>query len=338
MTVPVDAPLPERSDARPGAIPDDVFSAREPVVLRGYAGRWPAVKAGREGGSAARDYLMGFHEGATVAASFGPPEAKGRLFYNESWTAPNAELVRIGLAELLDRILEEGGKPEPPLVYLASTTIDVLLPGFHARNDPGLGGRDALGSIWIGGPSRIPAHQDLPDNLAVVLAGRRRFTLFPPEQLPNLYIGPLDVTPAGQPVTLADLNEPDFEAFPKLKDALAAARFAELEPGDAVFIPSMWWHHVQATAPFNALANYWWRETPVWMGPPQNALHHAILAIRNLPPEDRAVWKQVFDHYVFSDPGEAAAHIPSQARGVLGPMTDANARRIRAYLLNRLNR
>ncbi|MFX7984900.1 cupin-like domain-containing protein, partial [Acinetobacter baumannii] len=88
-----------------------------------------------------------------------------------------------------------------------------------------------------------------------VAAGRRRFTVFPPEQLPNLYLGPLDPTPAGQPVSLVDFHQPDFERFPRFRDALAAGEAAELAPGDAVYIPSMWFHHVEGLAPVNLLIN-----------------------------------------------------------------------------------
>ena len=338
MTVPVTAPIEERGGVSPQTVADTVSGRRAPLVLRGFAEDWPAVRAGAQSDAALREHLLSHYAGATASASFGPPEAEGRLFYNSDFTATNCEQRRTTLDAVLDAVIAQCAAPRPPLIYMASTTIDTLLPGFHERHASGLEAKNPLGSIWIGGPSRIPAHQDLPDNLAVVAAGRRRFTVFPPEQLPNLYIGPLDVTPAGQPVSLADLDAPDFDAFPRLREALDAAMAAELAPGDAIFIPSMWWHHVQASAPLNVLVNYWWREAPAHMGPPQNALHHAILALRGLPPEDKAIWRQVFDHYVFSDPETAAAHIPETARGVLGDMTEPNARRLRAYLLNRLNR
>ena len=71
---------------------------------------------------------------------------------------------------------------------------------------------------------------DLPDNLACVVAGRRRVTLFPPAQLENLYIGPLDHTPAGQAVSLVDFHAPDPARFPKFTEALRHARGAVLEP------------------------------------------------------------------------------------------------------------
>ena len=179
---------------------------------------------------------------------------------------------------------------------------------------------------------------DLPDNLACVVAGRRRVTLFPPQQLRNLYIGPLDFTPAGQAISLVDFDAPDFERFPRFKEALEHAQVAELGPGDAVLIPSMWWHYMQALEDFNVLVNYWWRQAAAWMDSPMNALMLALLTVRDLPPDQRAIWDDVFRHYVFGAADAAAAHIPENARGVLGSFDDDKARALRARLLQRLNR
>ena len=173
------------------------------------------------------------------------------------------------------------------------------------------GAHDPLASIWIGNRTVIPAHYDLPDNLACVAAGRRRFTLFPPEQLRNLYVGPLDFTPAGQAVSLVDLHQPDLARYPRFAEALAQAQSAELEAGDALFIPSMWWHHVEGLTPFNILVNYWWRQSPGWMDTPFNTLLLALLTMRELPPAQRAAWQELFRHYVFDSDSSEAAHIPS---------------------------
>jgi hypothetical protein len=225
-----------------------------------------------------------------------------------------------------------------PAIYIASTTIDTWLPGFRANNDLDLGGRDALASIWIGNRTRIAAHQDVPDNIACVVAGRRRVTLFPPEQLENLYIGPLDYTPAGQAISLVDFHAPDFERFPRFAEALRHAQVAELGPGDAVFIPSLWWHHMEGLEAFNVLVNYWWRQTPAWMDTPMNALMLALMTVRELPEEQRAIWEDVFRHYVFAPDEATADHIPADARRVLGPLDETKARAMRARLLQRLNR
>ncbi len=221
---------------------------------------------------------------------------------------------------------------------MGSTTIDTCLPGLRADNDLGFGGYSPLASIWIGNRARISAHHDLPDNLACVAVGHRRFTLFPPDEVANLYIGPMDFTPAGQPISLVDFAQPDFARFPKFADALRRAQVAELGPGDAIFIPSLWWHHIESLDPLNTLVNYWWRQSPSYMDTPVNALLHAIMTVRDLPAEQRKACEALFQHYVFDASEETAAHIPANARKVLAPMTEESVRELRAYLLRRLNR
>jgi hypothetical protein len=190
----------------------------------------------------------------------------------------------------------------------------------------------------MGTRTRIAAHNDFPDNLACVAVGRRRFTLFPPDQFRNLYLGPIDNTPAGRAVSMVDLHAPDFAAHPRFREALHHAMVAELEPGDAIHIPSMWYHHVEGLDPFNVLLNYWWRDTPRWLGQPQDALNLAIMAIRDLPDDEKAHWRDLFEYYVFSNGDEVVAHIPEEARSVLAPLTPESAARIRAYLLRQLSR
>nr|WP_088062272.1 TonB-dependent receptor [Xanthomonas fragariae] len=248
------------------------------------------------------------------------------------------ERVPLGVGVVLETLLRDLDAAQPPAIYVGSTTLATYLPGLRAHNPITLPQTEALASIWIGNRTRIAAHQDLPDNLACVVAGRRRFTLFPPEQLANLYIGPLDLTPAGQPVSLVDTTAPDLQRFPRYTQALEHALVAELEPGDALFIPSMWWHHIEALQPFNVLVNFWWRQSPAYMDSPMNALMLALLTIRDLPTEQRATWHDVFRHYVFEADAHTAAHVPDAVRGVLATMDDAGARSLRARLLQRLNR
>jgi hypothetical protein len=69
-----------------------------------------------------------------------------------------------------------------------------------------------------------------------------------------------------------------------------------------------------------------------------NALFHAMWTVRDLPERERLAWMNVFEYYVFGPPGRAGAHLPEQARGVLGPIDDTRARQIRAMLINKLNR
>ena len=217
--------------------------------------------------------------------------------------------------------------------------MDDYFDGLHDANHVDLGDRQPIESIWIGTRTRIAAHNDFPNNLACCAVGRRRFTLFPPEQFANLYIGPLDFTPAGRPVSMVDLHEPDFEAFPRFRDALKTAQVAELEPGDAIFIPSMWWHHVEALDPFNVLVNYWWRDTPALPRPAAGCAQHALLAIRDLPPRREAIVAPDVRPLRLRRSGRGGRPHPGRsARGILAPLDAESAGRIRANLLRSLSR
>jgi len=325
----------------PGALPlEALVDAGEPVVLRGIARDWPMVQAGLRSTQAALGYLRGFEAGVPVPYSFGGPEIEGRPFYNEDFTRLNVEVRRGLLTQVLDDIEATLEAPRPPTYYVASLLIERALPGFAQHNDAGLAGQgiDASASIWIGNRVTASCHFDTPDNLACCAVGRRRFTLFPPEQIDNLYPGPLDPTPGGQVVSVVDIDRPDFARHPRFRDALASAQTAVLEPGDAIFIPSLWWHHVRSLAPFNVLVNYWWRSSPAFLSSPLPALHHAMWAVRDLPPREKQAWAAIFEYYVFGPGERAGQHLPDAARGALAPFDETQARRMRAQLLARLNR
>jgi hypothetical protein len=330
--------IEELAGIDPRALPDSVLNSTRPLVLRGLASHWPVVQAGLRGPRAAADYLLRHYRQATVGAFLAGPETRGRFFYNEDLTGFNFRAVKIKLDTVLEEILRFADDPAPPALYVGSTTIDTALPAFRAENDFDLGRRNPLASIWIGNRTRIAAHHDLPDNLACVAVGRRRFTLFPPDQLANLYIGPLDFTPAGQAISLVDFHAPDFTKFPRFEEALRHAFIAELGPGDAIFIPSLWWHHVESLEPMNVLVNYWWRSVPAYMDTPMNTLLLAMMTVRDLPTEQRATLKLMFDHYVFEPREENFAHIPPGARRMIGGFDEDRARELRAFLLQRLNR
>jgi hypothetical protein len=65
---------------------------------------------------------------------------------------------------------------------------------------------------------------------------------------------------------------------------------------------------------------------------------HGLLSLRDRPEFEKQGWKALFDYYVFGPPERAGAHLPERARGPLAPMDDLKARRLRAALLDRLNR
>ena len=328
-------------DCRPDNFPlDELLSGNEPVVLKGLVGDWGLVRAGLHGDQEAMNYLRSFYNGKVVGASFGDPQIAGRLFYNDDFTELNFVNRRAPMDEVLNSIQEHLHDERPPTFYIGSTVIDTCLPGFRKENDLAFAahGFDPPPTIWIGNRTIASCHHDAPNNLACCVVGKRRFTLFPPEQIFNLYPGPLEPTPGGQAISLVDFANPDFGRYPRFREALAEGQAAELAPGDAVFIPSMWWHHVEGLSAFNTLVNYWWGTSPRFIPTPMNALYHALWALRDRPEYEKRAWKNVFDYYVFGPSGRAGEHLPQSARGVLGPMDDTKARQIRAMLINILNR
>lgn len=329
------APIPERADLTPELFHAEVVPAYRPVVLRGFAADWPAVAAGLEGSQATATYLKAFDMGATVQAFVGPPEIGGKFFYALQGRAVNFTRKQTQMSAALDEIL---ATTDGTSIYIGSTPAAQTLPGFAAANRNRLLTPDIEARVWVGGETSIQTHYDLSDNIAVVVAGRRRFTLFPPEQTQNLYVGPLDFTPAGQPVSLVSLDEPDLERHPRFADAVPHGMSAELEPGDAIYIPTLWWHHVRSTGPLNVLVNYWWSDLAGKAGSPFEVLIHALMSMRHLPEPQRQAWRAIFDHYVFQTGDDPGAHLSPEMKGVLGPLSPQLTHNVRAFLLHALGK
>jgi hypothetical protein len=330
-------PVAEREVASPAALDEALRTATTPFVVRGLVADWPLVAAARRSADDARAYLLAHARELPFAVSVGKPGSGGRLFYDEAM-GMNFGMTRARLPDIFSKIAAVEDQADAPPIYLASIDLHQFFSGLAEANTVPLGSRTPLASIWIGTRTRIAAHNDFPDNLACVAAGRRRFTLFPRDQFRNLYLGPVDHTPAGRAVSMVDFHAPDLPRFPRFAEALRHAQVAELDAGDALYIPAMWWHHVEGLAPFNVLVNYWWRDTPAWLGQPQDALNHAMMAIRDLPADEKAHWRALFDHYVFENDESVTAHIPEAARSVLAPLTPESAGRIRAFLLRALSK
>ncbi|MDI9240088.1 cupin-like domain-containing protein [Lysobacter sp. LF1] len=319
---------------------DELVASGTPVVLRGLVRNWRLVQAGQRSMREAMEYLRGFYNGEPVTYSWGDPDVAGRPFYTADFTDINCEVRRSDLGTVLDGIAAHADDARPPTYYVASLLVDTRFPGLRADNDLDLAARgiDAPPSIWIGNRVTASCHYDAMSNIACAAVGRRRFTLFPTEQIGNLYPGPLEPTPGGQAVSVVDFSAPDFERFPGFRDALAAGQTAVLEPGDAIFIPSLWWHHVQGLDPFTVLVNYWWNSVPAYVPTPMHALYHALWTIRDRPEREKQAWREIFDHYVFGPADRAGGHLPEAARNVLGPVDEKLARQLRAMLIAKLNR
>jgi len=190
--------------------------------------------------------------------------------------------------------------------------------------------------MWIGNRGRVSPHYDVHRNIACVMAGQREFTLFPPEQIDNLYLGPILDAPGGVPISLVDVQNPDLDRFPRYADAVATAQRASLAPGDAIYIPSLWWHAVASLEEINVLVNYWWDGNSSSGISPNDSLLHAMLSIAELDESQREAWRAFFDYYVFGSGTDPAAHLPAELEDIVSGMSEQQLARIKDFLAQRL--
>ena len=337
--LPIDRRTPEYSNVTETMFSDEILPKNRPAVLRGLVAQWPAVQAWRESPEALNAYLKRFDRGTPIESLAADASTGGRFFYSNDLRGFNFRKQKESFSAFMDRLLALRANAHVPAMYVQSAPIPAHLPNWDQENRNPLLAPEIFPRIWIGNAITATTHSDLASNLACLVAGQRRFTLFPPEQLRNLYIGPLEFSPAGRPISMVDLENPDLVRYPKFSEALATAEVAELEPGDAIYIPYYWWHHVHSLQPVNVLINYWWNEGAAIEEPvsPYETLMLALLTIRDLSPSQREVWRTIFEHYVFLADGDPAAHLPEDRRGVLGTIAPQHRAHIKSVLARMLS-
>lgn len=339
MTLLPPTAIAERDAVDARTFSEEILKRHQPIVLRGQVARWASVSAGAGGDRAMAGYLARFGGGQPLDVMIGPPEIKGRFFYtDETLESFNFQRQQVPLGTLVGELLRfsEQGIDAPYALYANSATAPEHLPGWEIENALDLPVDETPARLWIGNETVVATHYDTSFNIACVVAGRRRFTLFPPEQLANLYVGPLDRTFAGPPTSMVDPVAPDLARYPRFAEAQKAMLVADLEPGDAIVIPPLWWHHVRARDRLNVLVNYWWDHRS---GGAFLALIHAVMAVRDLPMAEKAAFQSWFDHLVFNEnAANAADHLPENARTVLGPASVERTERLRSFLIGMLSR
>lgn len=309
--------------------------ACQPIVLKGFCQEWPAVEAASRGWDALGAYLLAFDAGRRGEAFVGAPAIAGRYYYGDGPDGFNFTRQSLNLTETLARVGEAASDPRLPSVYMGSLPADDYLPGFAADNPVDVLPALARPRVWLGNAGRVACHYDTFDNLACVVAGRRRFTLYPPDAVGDLYVGPIDHTLAGQPVSLAASAEPGDPRYPRFAAAASRVMVVELGPGDALYLPKLWWHQVDALEPANLLVNYWWDGFAAGPDAPYVTMMLAMIAIAERPEPERQAWRAFFDHYVFRTQGHPLAHMPAERHGLLGPLAQSYGR-IRAIAMRML--
>lgn len=313
----------------------ELLQQEQPFVVRGMVSNWPIVKSeDASAGDCVNRWLNSpLQEPVTLLKI--DCESKGRIFYSKDFNSFNFEPTQCDFNTAVKSINQNSRPEETGALYLGSTNIPHWLPEFYKCHPAPIDLPDATASLWLSNPCVVAPHFDFPNNLACVISGARQFLLFPPEQVENLYIGPIDFTPAGQPISLVDTRHPDLSVHPNYKIALAHAQTATLFPGDAVFIPSMWWHQIESLHEVNGLVNFWWRDDGE-KSSPLAALLHAILAYKSLRPRQKSAWLALIRYFALGSSDNEFDYIPGHVRGVLGSLDERDRRALREAIRNAL--
>lgn len=148
------------------------------------------------------------------------------------------------MAEFVN-LVENGGESNDYYMTANNTknSLSGITPLFNDIADFGEGYREqkennAGAYLWFGPKGTYtPIHHDLTNNMLVQIVGRKKITLIPAFQVPNLY------NDKGV-FSAADFPNYNSERHPLMKN-LTPIEFI-LNPGEAVFIPMGWWHTVEA--------------------------------------------------------------------------------------------
>eukprot|EP01135_Chromosphaera_perkinsii_P001324 Nk52_evm51s164 gene=Nk52_evmTU51s164 len=168
----------------------------------------------------------------------------------EEFTPPTKRL-QMGFTQFLDKLSEGGDKK----YYLQQVLNDTIGPnvvkdflGFNwkwlSMIQQKLGwGQLVSNTLLVGAQGVVtPCHYDEYHNLLAQVKGKKRFLLFGPDNFKNLY--PYPVHHPCDRQSRVDFEHPNYSKFPLFKDARAAE--AVIGPGDVLYIPMYWFHHVVA--------------------------------------------------------------------------------------------
>ncbi|MFT7528165.1 MAG: hypothetical protein ACI9LY_003325 [Arenicella sp.] len=315
---------------------NEIVPLNKPAVLRSLVSSWPMVAAAGKSIDNAITYLKSFDQQKNLYTIVGDPDINGRFFYRDDLRGVNFQRTQATLSTVLDQLRALSSKENSHAIAIQAASVREALPGFDDNNSLPILAPSVAPTLWVGNAAMVAPHFDVHDNVACVVTGRRKFTLFPPDQIENLYVGPTLDAPGGVPISMVNLKNPDFDEYPKFRGALASAQEALLAPGDAIFIPSPWWHAVESLEPVNVLINYWWGGLQQGSLSPNHSLLHSMLTIAKLSPAQRESWRHFFNYFVFQTQGDPAAHLPSDLKDIVTELSPDQRSAVYEFLKDRL--
>ncbi|HKJ47986.1 MAG TPA: cupin-like domain-containing protein [Christiangramia sp.] len=222
--------IPRRRDLSKEDFLREYFVPKRPVIIEDLTEDWPAKEKW--------DFEY-FKEkaGEVIVPVYDGKPAKGRQ-------NSHGPAMKIPFKEYID-ILQEGPSDLRMFFFNLLQNCPDLIDDFQYP-DLGVKFFKKLPVLFVGGEgSKVVMHydMDLANNFHFNFVGEKKVILYPPDQTGYLYKVPYSIVS----MEIIDMDNPDFEKYPAL--ALAKGYEARLKHGDALYIPSHWWHFIKYETP-----------------------------------------------------------------------------------------
>lgn len=207
------------------------YAANRPVIFTGLMEDWPAL------GRWNPQYFKTKYGDILVEVMAGRSQDP-RYEYNSQ-----THRREVRFADYIDMVTSAGESND---VYLVSNNAFFRRPEtqplledirfFEEHLDP----KKSAGGVhlWFGPAGTVtPLHHDTMNIIMAQVYGRKRIILISPDQTHRLYN---EVSVFSE----VDCENPDYERHPDFREVKQLQ--VVLEPGEALFLPVGWWHHVRA--------------------------------------------------------------------------------------------
>jgi len=230
-----------------------------PVILTDVVNKWPALTKWTDA------YLVEKLGNLNVSVNLGKP---GTLFgYGREGVESTGEMMLF--KEFVRRMYNDTMlhyiNLQPPKRVEGEPTkrSDWNLPQEYLGGDWSypdiLFNKQVSTNFWMGPGGMVSrAHHDGSENFLCMIAGTKRFVILPPTA--NAYMYAYENGP-GAHFSQVDLDNPNYEQFPLLKNADAFRTECMVSSGEILFVPPHWWHQVTSVGR-NVAINVWYNSLP----------------------------------------------------------------------------
>lgn len=219
-----------------------IFMPKVPAIMKGCIKHWKALEQWKD-----LKYLI------SVAGSRTVPIEIGSRYTDENWSQQ-----LLSFSEFLQKyVLTKGDQ----VGYLAQHQLfeqipelkdDFTIPEYCNFTDNDDVEQPDI-NAWFGPSGTVsPLHFDPKNNLLCQIFGHKRVILYHPNDSSNLY--PYDTRLLNNTAQVDPLN-PNYEKWPNFSKAKGLMTY--LRPGEILYIPPKWWHHVTSLTPSFSIS-FWW--------------------------------------------------------------------------------